>query len=236
VTNALAQGYFTVGDAARLIENARAQNIYGWLKGFPRRGTGPLLTRDYQPINDRQELSFLDLIEVRFVEHFRKHGAKTRTLRAAAERLRKEFDTPHPFATNRIHLVGDKADVFLVTDAMRESAKETKDHALLSLTTDNYVLEEIIKRYLVPGITFDRTFARRWVPRKDFPEIVVDPRIAYGQPAGPSGIPTGVLYDKWQAEDQSLDAVAEWYSVKTAEVQRAVDFEGLLNLPVAGTA
>ena len=127
--NPLARGFYSVRDAARLIENARAQRIYGWLKGYPDREIGPLLSRDYRPINDRQELSFLDLIEVRFVEHFRAHEVKLRTLRRAAERLRKEFDTPHPFATDQVHLEADKADVFLVV--MRESAKEERDRALL---------------------------------------------------------------------------------------------------------
>ena len=65
--NPLARGFYSVKDAARLIENARARRIYGWLKGYPDRDIGPLLERDYTPINDRQELSFLDLIEVRFL-------------------------------------------------------------------------------------------------------------------------------------------------------------------------
>jgi uncharacterized protein (DUF433 family) len=227
--NPLARGFYTIKDAARLIENARAQRIHGWLKGYPNRDIGPLLDRDYKPFGDRQELSFLDLIEVRFVEHFRAHEVKLRTLRRAADRLRAEFSTPHPFATDQIHLEADKADIFLVV--MRESAKEEKDRALLSLTTDNYVLEEIIKRNLVPGITFDRKthVARKWVPRpSNFPDIVMDPKIAYGQPTVESGVPTSVLLAAWEAEGD-LDEVAFWHHVKSSEVQRAVDFEKFLD-------
>jgi uncharacterized protein (DUF433 family) len=225
-SNPLARGFYTVVEAARLIENGRAPRIYGWLRGYPKRDIGPLLTRDYRPINDREELSFLDLIEVRFVEHFRHHNVKMRTLRRAAEKLRSEFDTPHPFASDRVHLVADPADVFLII--MRDAAKETRDRALLSLTTDNYVFEEIIKRHLVPGISFDRRdhLARRWIPRPtEFPEIVVDPHIAFGQPVGPSHIPTTTLFSSWQAEDEDEDAVAFWFEIKAAEVRRAVDFE-----------
>lgn len=228
-TNSLARGFYTVKDAARLIEHARAQRIYGWLKGYPDRDIGPLLDRDYKPVNDRQELSFLDLIEVRFVEHFRAHEVRLRTLRRAADRLRKEFDTPHPFATDQIHLAADKADVFLVV--MRESAKEERDRALLSLTTDNYILEEIIKRNLVPGLVFDRRthVARRWTPRPiEFPDIIIDPRVAYGQPIVESGVPTAVLLSSWEAEND-LDEVAFWHGVKSSEVQRAVEFEKFLD-------
>jgi uncharacterized protein (DUF433 family) len=228
-TNPLARGFYTVKDAARLIENSRAQRIYGWLKGYPDRNIGPLLDRDYAPVGDRQELSFLDLIEVRFVEHFRAHEVKLRTLRRAADRFRKEFATPHPFATDQIHLEADEADVFLVV--MRESAKEEKDRALLSLTTDNYVLEEIIKRNLVPGLVFDRQthIARKWAPRHaEFPDIIIDPNIAYGQPIVESGVPTSVLLASWEAEND-LDEVAFWHGVKSSEVRRAIDFEKLLD-------
>jgi hypothetical protein len=233
--NPLARGFYTVVEAARLIENGRAARIYGWLRGYPKRSIGPLLTRDYRPINDREELSFLDLIEVRFVEHFRNHNVKMRTLRLAAERLRSEFNTPHPFATDRVHLIADPADIFLVV--MRDAAREVHDRALLSLTTNNYVIEEIIKRQLVPGITFERRLARRWAPRPvDFPEIIIDPRIAYGQPAGPNRIPTKTLFSAWVAEGEDEDTVAYWFNIKSAEVRRAVDFEILLDGPMAGHA
>lgn len=234
--NPLARGFYTVRDAARLIESAHIQRIYGWLKGYPDRDVGPLLERDYSPIGERQELSFLDLIEVRFVEHFRAHSVKLRTLRRAAERLRQEFNTPHPFATDRVHLEADKADVFLVV--MRETAQQEKDRALLSLTTDNYVLEDIIKRNLVPGITFDRQThnVRRWTPRpKQFPHIIVDPKIAYGQPAAPSGVPTAVLRSAWEAEGD-YDRVAYWHNVKSSEVRQAVEFENLLDQEIKARA
>lgn len=236
-TNPLARGFYTVRDAARLIEHGHVSRIYGWLKGYPGRDIAPLLERDYQPLNDWQELSFLDLIEVRFVEHFRHHGVKARTLRRAADMLRREFQTPHPFATQRVHLVADTTDVFLVV--MRESAKAEKDRALLSLTTENYVLEEIVKRNLVPGISFDRAthLARRWVPRPiEFPDISVDPLVAYGQPAGPSGTPTSVLLNAWHAEGENYEAAAQWHDVSNDEVRQAVAFERFLDQPKAKAA
>jgi hypothetical protein len=131
IDNALAQGFYTVSEAARLIEVGNAARIHGRLKGYPNRQIGPLLTRDYEPIEERQELSFLDLMEVRFVEHFRYHGVKMRPLRCAAERLREEFETQHPFATDRVHLVADKADVFLVI--MRESSRSWRQSVAESL-------------------------------------------------------------------------------------------------------
>jgi uncharacterized protein (DUF433 family) len=226
---ALARGFYTVPEAARLIEVGNTRRIYGWLRGYHARQAGPLLQRDYEPIAGVEELSFLDLMEVRFVEHFREYQVKSRSLRIAAERLRREFETQHPFASNQVHLVADKADVFLVV--MREIAAEAGDPALLSLTTDNYVMHEIIRRSLVPGVSFDPKtgLASVWVPRPhQFPEILIDPRIAYGHPAGASRIPTVTLSDAWKAEGEDEDAVAYWFQVSTHEVRRAVEFERAL--------
>jgi hypothetical protein len=235
--NPLARGFYTVPEAARLIEVGSTHRIYGWLKGYRNRAAGPLLIRDYAPINNKQELSFIDLIEIRFVEHFREHGVKMPALRRAAEELRKEFGTDHPFATSRVHLVTDRADVFL--EIMRESAEETRDRTLLSLTTKNFMMAEIIERFLVPGIVFNKRdyMPRRWTPRHErFPEIVVDPRVAYGQPVGPSGVPTATIMDSYVAESENLDEVALWLGIPVAEAARAVNFENCLDYRLQANA
>lgn len=228
--NPLAQGFYTISDANRLIGVGSTQRIAGWLKGYHGRQIGPLLHRDYDPIGTRQELSFIDLIEVRFVEHFREHGVKVSALRRAGEALRQEFGTNHPFATARVHLVADKSDVFL--EIMRESAEQENDKALLSLTTKNFVMVEIIQRCLVPGISFSQQdfMPRRWAPKNEqFPDILVDPLVAYGQPAGPTGVPTATIMDTWRAEGENMDEAAVWLGISVSEVSRAVEFEALLD-------
>jgi uncharacterized protein (DUF433 family) len=226
----LASGFYTVSEAAKLIAVGNEQRIRGWLKGYPRRHVGPLLVRDFEPINKKEELSFLDLMEVRFVEHFREAGVKANTLRQVAQRLRTEFKLPHPFANERVVLVADKSDVF-VEDVLKDSAKEHEDKRLLSLLTSNYVMYEAIKRSLIPGLRFDPStrLIRSWKPRPDqFPIIRIDPKIAYGQPSVPEGIPTATLYESWLAEDEDYDAVAYWYELSSPTVKQAIEFEKAL--------
>lgn len=226
----LAHGFYTVPEAARLIAVGNPQRIRGWLKGYPNRSTGPLLIRDFEPIGRKEELSFLDLMEVRFVEHFREAGVKARTLRRAAERLRKEFELPHPFANERVVLIADQSDV-LVEQVFKASAEEQEDKRFLSLLTNNYVMYEAIKQSLIPGLRFDPNsrLVRSWKPRpSEFPTITVDPHIAYGQPAVPEGIPTGTLYDAWVAEKEDFDSVAYWFEIPTPSVRQAVEFERAL--------
>ena len=224
--NPLARGFYTVSEAARLIENGSRSRIYGWLRGYPKSNLGPLLVRDFEPIDGREELSFIDFVEVRFVEHFRAHGVKARPLRLAADRLRERLETEHPFASDEVYLIADKADVFLAT--MQETAKEASDHVLESLTTKNLVMYEMIKEYLLPGLQFDdhTRLVKRLTPRaKKFPKIAIDPMVAYGQPSVPSGVPTNALYDAWVAEDGNFDEAAYWHNVSPNEVRMAVEFE-----------
>lgn len=226
----LSGGFFTVPEAVRLIKVGNEQRIRGWLQGYPER-PGPILLRDYQPINKKQELSFLDLMEVRFVEHFREAGVKMRSLRHAAARLREEFKLAHPFASDRVVLVADRADV-LVEEVLRKSAQEEEDPKLLSLLTNNYVMYEAIKQALIPGVRFEQStrLAKSWAPRPErFPDITIDPLIAYGQPSVPEGVPTAVLYDDWQAEDEDYDAVAYWHKIPTPTVKKAIEFENELH-------
>src|SRR6185369_8483607 len=84
----VAGGFYTVREAARLLSIAQPAKIVGWLHGHKGRGRGPIIQRQYQPIDGAQELSFLDLIEVRFVEHFRKQGVSLQALRKAAATAR----------------------------------------------------------------------------------------------------------------------------------------------------
>jgi uncharacterized protein (DUF433 family) len=229
--NPLSQGFYTVAEAARLIRVGSRQRIYGWLKGYPRRGAGPLLARDYEPVGGVEELSFLDLMEVRFVEHFREHGVKMRSLRRASARLRQEWNTTHPFALQRVHVIADKADIF-VEEVLRDSAEQEHDPRLRSLLTENYVMYEAIKQNLLPGVTFDSKshLAETWAPRAiEFPAIKINPRVAFGQPATPSGVPTITLYNAWKAEKQNADEVAYWYDLPSTEVLEAIRFEELLD-------
>jgi uncharacterized protein (DUF433 family) len=234
----LAAGFYTVPEAARLIRVGNAQRIYGWLKGYPRREIGPLLERDFAPLDDQQELSFLDLMEVRFVEHFRAHGVKVRSLRRAASALKDEFETNHPFALSKVLLAADKADVFVV-ETLRKAAEAEGDPRLRSLTTNNYVMYEAIRQSLVPGIDFDPKshLARQWTPLPErFPDVVINPLRAYGRPVIPRGIPTETLRDAWENEGERADPVAEAFGITAKDVLVAVDFERALDAPLESVA
>jgi uncharacterized protein (DUF433 family) len=236
-TNPLARGFYTVNDAARLIEAGRARRIMGWFRGYPRSQVGPLLVRDFQPIGGHEELSFLDLMEVRFVETFREAGVGVRALRQALVTARDVFKDEKPLVSARIRFVmtKDRKNLFS-EEVLKPVAKATHDTRLWSLLTRQYEMYTFIMDRLERGVTFDpqTDLANQWTPRPDrFPDIIIDPRIAYGQPALPNGFPTQTIYESWRAEDEDYGSVSDWFDIPLTDVQSAVAFEQYLNSQAA---
>jgi uncharacterized protein (DUF433 family) len=218
----VAGGFYTVREAARLLNMPNAAVIAAWLKGRGR-GRAPVIRRQYQPIDGVQELGFLDLIEVRFIEHFRKQEYSLQSLRKAAETARAELNVAHPFALYGIKFVAERKNIFL------QVAKSEGDTKLLNLVTKQFAMYDVLEAVLARGLIFDPTsgLAMRWRPReKEFPDVLVDPRIAYGQPVIESArVPTEAIFNTWKAEDGSYKAAAEWFEITEALAQEAVEFE-----------
>lgn len=227
--NPLVRGFYTIPEAARLIEVGNSRRIHGWLRGYQNRKTSPLIIRDYDPIKHHQELSFLDLLEIRFIEHFREQGVRVQTLRRALDTAREIWQTDKPFATSRIRFTAKKGGKDIVAEeVLKPTAETTRDPKLLSLCTRQYEIYVAIRELLVKGVSFDpdTELAVSWKPRPDkFPEIVINPRVAYGRPFVPSKVPTVTLYEAWKAEGRQFEPVADWYEVSLAEAKMAVEFE-----------
>lgn len=227
--NPLARGFYTAKEAAQLIEVGNIHRINGWLSGYKNSDIGPLLERDYPKIGNAQELSFYDLMEVKFVEYFRESGVRVQTLRRALETAREVFGLQKPLATNRVRFIPSKDGKKILVDESDEAiATKDNDPSLWNLVNRQYEHYELIHDQIERGVEFDATshLARTWRPRsKRFPKIIIDPLQAYGQPVIESGTPTGVIYDAWLAEGQDPIPVAEWFDLKPADVQMAVEFE-----------
>ena len=214
-------GFYTVREAARLLGMDRPERITRWLTS-PAGGATPVLLRDYPKIGPQQELSFLDLVEVRFVEHFRQQRISLQALRKAAVNARAALDVSHPFATSSVKFQTDRKRVFL------ETAKEAGDPHLLDLMTNQLVIYEMIERVLQRNLEFDVTgFARRWRPAPETaPNVMVSPAYAFGRPViSNRHVPTCTLFKAWQAEGADTNRVSEWHEVTPEEVREAVEFE-----------
>ena len=214
-------GYYSVPEAARLIRMP-ARNITRWLGGYAYKSNGkagrmpPLWTPELPANDDRLELSFRDLIELRFVQAFIRENVDLRVIRSCLERAREAVSDPRPFSTRRFKT--DGRTIFL------ESLKATGEVEILDLKQGQYVIKAVLEQTF-RDLDIEGDVVARWRPFQGKGSIVIDPHRAFGQPiAAAAGVPTVVLADAVKAEG-SIERVARLYEVAVPVVRDAVRFE-----------
>lgn len=216
-------GLYTFHEAARLTK-IPVRDLRRWLDGYSYRdkkhaavSVAPLWETELA--NDSLNgISFHDLLEVRFVHAFRKHGVSLQTIRLASQRAREFFETDYPFTSRQFRTDGRT----IFTSAMEE-AGETE---LLDLVKQQYAFRKIIEPSLYSGIEFDQhQVATRWYPTLRSKAVVLDPAVAFGKPIVTNGcVRTSVLYDAFNVEGDR-NFVARLYEVPVAAVDAAIAFE-----------
>lgn len=220
INDPMSGGFYSAAEAGRLLEIKNAGKISHWLTEHPK-DLAPLVNRQYKVIDGQQTVGFFDLMEIRSINYFRKKGVSLKNLRKVAINLRNELKVDHPFSTNT-KLVTDRRDVFI------HSAEESGDNILLNLVTKQHTFYEVWEQFLELGITFDMEtgLPKNWVPvPRDFPDVMVDPRFAYGHPTiSENHVPTSALFKLWQAE-KNLKIVGDWFGIEKSLAKQAVQFE-----------
>ena len=213
-------GLYSVGDAAQLLK-APPRSVRRWLNGYVYKADGevrqipPLWKPDIPKIDGDIELSFRDLIELRFVRAFLEKGIGLKAVRNCIEYARLCIQTDRPFSSGRFRT--DGKTIFLES---LEAAGETK---LLDLKEKQYVFKQVVEQSF-KDLDLEGDIVARWRPFRGKDSIVVDPSRAFGQPvASASGVPTIVLAEAVVAEG-SLSRVAAIYEVDRSVVQDAVRF------------
>jgi uncharacterized protein (DUF433 family) len=214
-------GFYTVAEAARLLGMSNYQRVSRWLRPTST-GGDPVIVRDYQKIGREHELSFLDLIEVKFVEHFRQKDISLQSLRVAATNARRELGVSHPFASSSAKFQSDRKRIFL------DTAKEVGDRQLLNLMTNQVEMYEMIEATFDRDLEFDVDgYARLWKPVPSLaPNVLVSPIFAFGRPViSNRRLPTRTIYESWLANDRVVTVVGDWFRIADAEVVEAIRFE-----------
>ncbi|MFQ5960852.1 MAG: hypothetical protein ACE5MG_05610, partial [Candidatus Methylomirabilales bacterium] len=185
-------GVYTVRDAS-LFTRVPTAKIRGWLRGYA--GTTPILMGQLEPEDGQLALGFLDLMEVRFVNHFQMQGVKWSTIRASAQRLRDHLGHDHPFAAKFV-FVSDGVDIF------QEIAGAHKDKVLLIMSEGQLTWRQAIEPVLLDGIKFDdKGIANLWYPSQSEPQVVLNPKRSFGAPiVEKEGVPTYTLHQAFLAE------------------------------------
>jgi len=224
----LGMGIYSVPEASRLT-GVSAQRIRRWLTGYTfktQKGVhaSPPLWQRQIVSEDSLALSFRDLLEVRFVNAFRQHGVRWKTLRIAAECAAEIIQDTHPFSTKKFKTDGRSIFADIVQD--------TGEKSLLDLAKSQYEFKQVVEPFLFEGLEFSEPGIQpvRWWPLPHSRRVVIDPERSFGRPIiAPESVPTEVLARAFRAEG-STEAVARWFMVDPKAVDDAVNFEKKLAL------
>lgn len=227
-------GVYGAGEALRLLNlqtsgsvgtgrRISRQTTMRWLKGYNFSINGethyspPLWTPDYVNDDDMVELSFRDLIELRFVKLFRDAGVRLQTIRVCFQRAVDLINNERPFSTKQFETDG-RTIFFDITDGV-------EDDALLDLKKRQMVF----RTFVAPSfkdLEFDADTVARWFPLgRSKHSVMIDPAFAFGRPISMDGhVPTEVLALAASIEG-SVERAARRYDVTVRAVRNAIEFE-----------
>ncbi|MGY2179651.1 hypothetical protein [Pseudomonas agarici] len=177
------------------------------------------LWRPELAFSEEKLLGFHDLLEIRFVHAFRKHGVSLQAIRSASRQAREIFVQRYPFTCKRFQTDGRSifATVF----------DETGDEAILDLAKRQDAFRQVIGPSLYEGIDYTgEGTAQRWYPIKRSKAIVLDPNRNFGKPVlSSTGVDTASIYHAYLVEGQNTKRVSMIFEISTAAVDAAVNFE-----------
>ncbi|WP_337999664.1 DUF433 domain-containing protein [Pseudomonas chlororaphis] len=212
-------GIYTPAEAA-MYTGIPAKDIRRWMFGYKSEGVdhAGLWTPEIDS-SEEKLLGFHDLLEIRFVHAFRKHGVSLQAIRSASRQAAEIFDQRYPFTCKRFQTDGRSifATVF----------DETGDEAILDLAKRQYAFRQVIGPSLYEGIDYTgEGRAQRWYPVKRSKTIVLDPNRNFGKPVlSSTGVDTAAIYHAYLAEGQDVKRVSMIFEISASAVDAAVTFE-----------
>ena len=224
-------GLYTVAEASRLTGIApgrlrRWLRGYTWRAGERRAGSEPVWLRQVPDIDGTVGLGFLDLMEARFVDAFRKAAVPWPVIRRCAEHARELIGSDHPFSSQRFRT--DGRTIFA------EGLDRAGERQLFDLAKSQFAFGRVIGPSLYAGIEFSESDRpARWWPMGERTPVVIDPARSFGQPIESlGGVPTRTLADAVAAEG-SIAKVARLFRLELQSVRAAHRFEQQLAERVA---
>lgn len=218
-------GIYPLNQAARLV-GAEPRALRRWVQGYSRQYKGEKVRSE--PLWETQlkdeglpedVIGFRDLLELRMVSAFVRHGVDLKVIRATVDAASKNFGRDYPL-TNQQFLTDGKR-IFLQAIELA-----TGEPRMIDVLRKQFVFSDIIKPSLYAGIEYGAEGAIRWFPLGKRKTIVLDPALQFGTPVvAQAGVPTDTIYASYLAEGRDKDMVARVFDLTPRMVADAVEFE-----------
>lgn len=212
-------GIYTIPDAAHLLRVSQ-QRVRNWVQGYAS-GLGPIIDNQIGRADNKNAISFINLMEARFLDFFVARGVRPQSMRLMLEVAQDFLKVSRPFAYEAMFRT-DGRTVFV------ETTSKSGDPELYNLGKNNWAMHAIIADSLHKDVKFGADgLARWWFPRSDIaPNVVADPKRSFGHPVlDKYGVPTRTLFNAVKVEGESFESVSHWYEVPAEAVREAVQFE-----------
>lgn len=167
-------------------------------------------------------IPFIGLAEAFVLAAFRKHGVPMQRIRPAVEILRREIGLEHALASRDLY--SDGAEILFDFDRSHDRRNDESDFSdLYVVRTNQRQFTDTVRDYL-KRITYgdDGWASRVELPAYSQAKVVVDPRIAFGQPfVATGGVRTEDLVDRFTAGD-SVEEISEDFSIPADQVEDVI--------------
>lgn len=212
----LDRAIYSYPDVDRLV-GLRSGTARRWLEGYERGG------KFYEPVlrpepTGGDEVTWGEMVEARLLAEFRSRNVPVQRLRPAIVRLREEFGR-YPLAHSKPFLDVDGRELVRV---VQEQVGLERQLRLVVIRNGQLVLTESAERFS-SAVEYVDDVVGRLRPDPRTPDVVMDPRRAFGQPAVRS-VRTESLAEDFQAGTSRADLI-DLYDLSPDQVDNAIRFE-----------
>ena len=212
----LDRAIYSYADVDRLV-GLHSGTARRWLEGYERAG------RFYDPVlrpepTDSDAVTWGEMVEARLLAEFRNRDVPVQRMRPAVVQLRKEFG-PYPLAHAHPFLDVEGRELVRL---VQEQVGLERQLQLVVVRNGQLVLAEVAERFR-SAVEYDGGVAERLKPDLRTPDVVMDPRRAFGQPAV-RNVRTDSLAEDYRA-GTSREELAELYDLTPGQIDAAIRFE-----------
>lgn len=207
---------YSYTDVDRLV-GLRPGTARRWLQGYERGG------RSYDPVlrpepTGGDAVTWGEMVEARLLAEFRSRDVPVQRLRPAITRLREEFGR-YPLARARPFLDVEGRELVLV---VQEQVRLERPLQLVVVRNGQLVLGGAAERFQA-AVEYRDDVVRRLRPDPRTPDVLMDPRHSFGQPAI-RNVRTESLAEDFRA-GTSREDLADLYDLTPEHVDEAIRFE-----------